>query len=65
MTDAERPVCGCYAAGAELPELMPAGRWDSPTMPARYNEAKAAASDAVTPSTNVRSALIGCFLEID
>ena len=28
------------AAGAELPELMAAGRWDSPTMPARYTEAQ-------------------------
>ena len=30
------------AAGAELPELMTAGRWDSPTMPAKYTEAQAA-----------------------
>ena len=28
------------AAGAERPELMTAGRWDSPTMPARYTEAQ-------------------------
>ena len=27
------------ATGAELPELMTAGRWDSPTMPAKYTEA--------------------------
>ena len=31
------------AAGAELPELMTAGRWDSTTMPAKYTEAQAAA----------------------
>ena len=30
------------AAGPELPELMAAGRWDSPTMPAKYTEAQAA-----------------------
>ena len=30
------------AAGAKLPELMTAGRWDSPTMPARYTQAQAA-----------------------
>ena len=35
------------AAGAELPELMTAGRWDSPTMPARYTEAQATGSGAV------------------
>ena len=35
------------AAGAELPELMAAGRWDSPTMPARYTEAQAAGRGAV------------------
>ena len=35
------------AAGAELPELMTAGRWDSPTMPARYTEAQAAGIGAV------------------
>ena len=35
------------AAGAELPELMTAGRWDSPTMPARYTEAQAAGRGAV------------------
>ena len=35
------------AAGAELPELMTAGRWDSPTMPARYTEAQAAGRRAV------------------
>ena len=35
------------AAGAELPELMTAGRWDSPTMPARYTEAQAAGKGAV------------------
>ena len=34
-------------AGAELPELMTAGRWDSPTMPAKYTEAQAAGSGAV------------------
>ena len=35
------------AAGAELPELMAAGRWDSPTMPAKYTEAQAAGRGAV------------------
>ena len=35
------------AAGAELPELMTAGRWDSPTMPARYTEGQAAGRGAV------------------
>ena len=35
------------AAGAELPELMTAGRWDSPTMPARYTEAQAIGRGAV------------------
>ena len=35
------------AAGAELPELMTAGGWDSPTMPARYTEAQAAGRGAV------------------
>ena len=35
------------AAGAELPDLMTAGRWDSPTMPAKYTEAQAAGRGAV------------------
>ena len=35
------------AAGAELPELMTAGRWNSPTMPAKYTEAQAAGKGAV------------------
>ena len=35
------------AAGAELPELMTAGRWDSPTMSAKYTEAQAAGRGAV------------------
>ena len=35
------------AAGAELSELMTAGRWDSPTMPAKYTEAQAAGRGAV------------------
>ena len=35
------------AAGAELPELMTAGRWDSPTMPAKYTEAQATGRGAV------------------
>ena len=26
------------AAGGELPELMTAGRWESPAMPAKYTE---------------------------
>ena len=30
------------AAGAELPELMTAGRWESPTMPARHTQAQSA-----------------------
>ena len=30
------------AAGAELTELMTAGRWESPTMPTRYIQAQAA-----------------------
>ena len=34
-------------AGAELPELMTAGRWDSPTMPAKYTEGQADGSGAV------------------
>jgi site-specific recombinase XerD len=35
------------ASGAELPELMQAGRWKSPTMPARYTERQAAGRGAV------------------
>ena len=35
------------AHGAELPALMEAGRWDSPTMPARYTRAQAAERGAV------------------
>ena len=35
------------AAGAELPELMTAGRWDSPTMPAKDTEGQAAGRGAV------------------
>ena len=35
------------AAGAELPELMTAGRWDSPIMPAKYTEGQAAGRGAV------------------
>ncbi len=35
------------AFGAELPELMVAGRWKSPTMPARYAERVAAGRGAV------------------
>ena len=35
------------AAGAELPELMTAGRWESPTMPAKYTQAQAAGRGAV------------------
>ena len=34
------------AAGAELPELMTAGRWDSPAMPAKYTEAQVAGRGA-------------------
>ena len=35
------------AAGAELPEPMTAGRWESPTMPARYTQAQAAGKGVV------------------
>ena len=35
------------ASGAEPPELMQAGRWKSPTMPARYTERQAAGRGAV------------------
>ena len=35
------------AAGMELPELMTAGRWDSPTMPAKYTEARSEGKGAV------------------
>ena len=35
------------ANGAELPALMEAGRWDSPTMPARYTRSQAAERGAV------------------
>ena len=40
---------GLSTAGAELPELMTVGRWDSPTMPAKYTEAQAAEREAVAP----------------
>ena len=35
------------AAGAELPEMMTAAQWDSPTMPARYADGQAAGRVAV------------------
>ena len=35
------------ASGCELPELMAAGRWESPQMPARYTRSQAAARGAV------------------
>ncbi len=35
------------AGGCELPALMTAGRWESPTMPARYTRAQAAGRGAV------------------
>ena len=35
------------ADGAELPALMTAGRWSSPSMPAKYTEAQAASRGAV------------------
>ena len=35
------------ADGAELPALMTAGRWSSPSMPAKYTEAQAAGRGAV------------------
>ena len=34
-------------SAAELPELMTAGRWGSPTMPARYTEAQTVGRGAV------------------
>lgn len=34
-------------AGAELPALMTAGRWQSPTMPARYTRAEQAGRGAI------------------
>ncbi len=36
------------AGGAELPELMTAGRRDSPTVPAKYTKAQAARRGSVT-----------------
>jgi hypothetical protein len=35
------------AAGADLAEVMQAGRWKTPTMPARYSEHLLAAEGAV------------------
>ena len=35
------------AGGADLPEVMQAGRWKSPTMPARYAERLLAGRGAV------------------
>ena len=35
------------AAAADLPKLITAGQWASPTMPARYTEAKAAGRGAM------------------
>ena len=42
------------AHGAELPALMEAGRWDSPTMPARYTRSQAAERGAVANYYNGR-----------
>ena len=42
------------ANGAELPALMEAGRWDSPTMPARYTRSQAAERGAVASYYNSR-----------
>ena len=42
------------ANGAELPALMEAGRWDSPTMPARYTRSQAAERGAVANYYNGR-----------
>ena len=42
------------ASGAELPALMEAGRWDSPTMPARYTRSQAAERGAVASYYNGR-----------
>ena len=41
---------GLSTAGAELPEIMTSGRWDSPTMPAKYTEAQAAEREVVAPN---------------
>ena len=40
---------GLSTTGAELPELMTAGRWDSPTMPAKYTGVQATEREAVAP----------------
>lgn len=42
------------ASGAELPALMEAGRWESPTMPARYTRSQAAERGAVAQYYNGR-----------
>ena len=42
------------ANGAELPALMEAGRWESPTMPARYTRSQAAERGAVAQYYNGR-----------
>ena len=42
------------ANGAELPALMEAGRWESPTMPARYTRSQAAERGAVAKYYNGR-----------
>ena len=42
------------ASGAELPALMEAGRWESPTMPARYTRSQAAERGAVARYYNGR-----------
>ena len=42
------------ASGAELPALVEAGRWESPTMPARYTRSQAAERGAVARYYNGR-----------
>ena len=42
------------ASGAELPALMEAGRWESPTMPARYTRSQVAERGAVARYHNGR-----------
>ena len=45
------------AAGAEHPELMTAGRWDNPTMPARYTEVQSVGrGDSPAPIFHFRRA---------
>ena len=43
------------ASGCELPELMAAGRWESPQMPARYTRSQAAARGRLPVTTEPRT----------